>query len=133
MQLGGVTPHERWRIASFFVLMLFLRFNKLRSTARPTFSHEGDFNFTWGVYRDFDLTILVPIVTNYFETLSAPAVGATGLGDARVLLKYRFYRRDSQRGTTQASITTGPKVPTGRTDVRGTNGSFLPASLQRCR
>ena len=34
------------------------------ATALPNFSHEGDFNFTRGFYRDFDLTILVPIVTN---------------------------------------------------------------------
>ncbi|HWC15486.1 MAG TPA: hypothetical protein VG498_00640, partial [Terriglobales bacterium] len=36
-------------------------------TARPTFSHEGDFNFTWGFHRDFDLTVLLPVVTNHFE------------------------------------------------------------------
>ena len=47
-----------------------------------------------------------------------------------VLVKYRFYRRDSQRGTTQASVTLGPKIPTGRTDLRGANGILLPATLQ---
>ncbi len=47
-----------------------------------------------------------------------------------VLVKYRFYRRDSQRGTTQASVTFGPKIPTGRTDLTDGNGSLLPASLQ---
>jgi hypothetical protein len=26
-------------------------------TARPTFSHEADMNFTWGFHRDFDLTV----------------------------------------------------------------------------
>src|ERR1700684_3970246 len=36
-------------------------------TARPTFSHEADFNFTWGFRHDFDLTVLLPIVTNHFE------------------------------------------------------------------
>jgi hypothetical protein len=100
------------------------------ATARPTFAHEGDINFTWGFYRNFDLTILVPIVTNHFEQASTPTVGGTGLGDAKVLLKYRFYRRDSQRGTTQASVTLGPKIPTGRTDLTDKNGSLLPASLQ---
>jgi hypothetical protein len=99
------------------------------ATARPTFAHEGEFNFTWGFYRDFDLTILVPIVTNHFDMVSAPSVGGTGLGDAMVLVKYRFYRQDSQRGTTQASFTLGPKIPTGRTDLTGTQG-LLPASLQ---
>jgi hypothetical protein len=100
------------------------------ATARPTFSHEGDFNFTWGFYRNFDLTILVPIVTNHFGGAGEPTVGGTGLGDTLVLVKYRFYRRDSQRGTTQASVTFGPKIPTGRTNLSDGNGSVLPASLQ---
>ncbi|MFZ0855583.1 MAG: hypothetical protein WAN10_01885 [Candidatus Acidiferrales bacterium] len=99
-------------------------------TARPTFSHEGDLNFTWGFYRNFDVTVLVPIVTNNFQTASTSAVGGTGLGDAMVLVKYRFYRRDSERGTTQASVTLGPKLPTGRTDISSVNGIRLPASLQ---
>jgi len=99
-------------------------------TALPTFSQEGDLNFTWGFYRDFDLTVLVPIVTNHFEMPGAPTVGGTGLGDSMVLVKYRFYRRDSPRGTNQVSVTFGPKIPTGRTDLTGTNGSLLPVGLQ---
>jgi len=74
------------------------------ATARPTYTHEGDFNFTWGFYRNFDLTILLPIVTNHFDMAGTPTIGGTGLGDAMLLVKYRFYRRDSQRGTTQASV-----------------------------
>ena len=100
------------------------------ATARPTFAHESDFNLTWGFYRNFDLTILVPIVTNHFEEVGTPTVGGAGLGDAMVLVKYRFYRRDSRRGTTQASVTVGPKVPTGRTGLTDDNGILLPASLQ---
>ena len=99
-------------------------------TARPTFSHQGDFNFTWGFRRNFDLTILVPIITNHFETTNKATAGGTGLGDTMVLVKYRFYRRDSERGTTQASITFGPKIPTGRTHLDDGNGNLLPASLQ---
>ena len=99
-------------------------------TAFPTFSHEADLNFTWGFYRDFDLTVLVPIVTNQFNPGNAPDLGGTGLGDAMLLVKYRFYRRDSERGTTQASITFGPKIPTGRTDLTDTTGRRLPAGLQ---
>ncbi len=100
------------------------------ATARPTFSHEGDFDFTWGFHRNFDLTVLVPVVTNHFDSGNALAVGGTGLGDALVLVKYRFYRRDSERGTTQASITLGPKIPTGRTGLTETSGKRLPAGLQ---
>ena len=100
------------------------------ATARSTFAHEGDLNFTWAFYRNFDLTILVPIVTSHFDVAGTPTVGGTGLGDTMVLVKYRFYRHDSQRGTTQAPVTLGPKIPTGRTDLTGSNGSLLPASLQ---
>jgi hypothetical protein len=102
-------------------------------TARPTFSREGDFNFTWGFRRDFDLTVLVPMVTNHFEMPNPngnPKSGGTGLGDAILVVKYRFYRRDSKRGTTQASVMLGPKLPTGRTDLSDGNGKRLPASLQ---
>jgi hypothetical protein len=98
--------------------------------ARPTFSHEGDFNLTWGFYRNFDLTILIPLVTNHFASADKPTVGGTALGDALVLVKYRFYRRDSQRGTTQASVTLGPKIPTGRTNLTEATGTLLPTSLQ---
>jgi hypothetical protein len=99
-------------------------------TARPTFSHQGDFNFTWGFHRNFDLTILIPFVTNHFASAGMPTVGGTGLGDVMVLVKYRFYRCDSQRGTTQASITLGPKIPTGRTNLTDSAGTLLPASLE---
>ena len=100
-------------------------------TARPTFSHDGDFNFTWGFHRDFDLTVLLLVVTSHFKMPSGnPLSGGTGLGDAMVLVKYRFYRRDSKRGTTQASMALGPKLPTGRTDLADMNRKRLPASLQ---
>jgi hypothetical protein len=102
----------------------------LTTTARPTLSHEEVLNFTWGFFRDFDLTILLPVVTNRFDIPNARGNGGTGFGDSIVLIKYRFLRRDSERGTTQASVTVGPKVPTGRTNLVGTNGTTLPAGLQ---
>jgi hypothetical protein len=104
--------------------------SSIPTTARPTFSHEGDFNFTWGFHSNFDLTVLIPVVTNHFQTTGTPSTGGTGLGDAMLLVKYRFYRRDSERGTTQASFTIGPKIPTGRTGLTDGNGVLLPASLQ---
>jgi len=100
------------------------------ATARPTFSHEGEINFTWGFYRDFDLTIAIPIVTNHFESPGARTVNGTGLGDLMALVRYRFHRRDSARGTAQASFSLGPKMPTGRTDLTDGSGNLLPAGLQ---
>ena len=98
-------------------------------TSFPTFSYEGDFNFTWGFHRNFDLAVLVPVITNHFESAGS-TVGGAGLGDIMVLVKYRFFRSDSERGTTQASVTFGPKLPTGLTGLTGINGTLLPATLQ---
>ena len=100
-------------------------------TARPTFSHEGTFNFTWGFHPDLDLTVLLPIIANRYHAIgSSQTVTGTGIGDAMLLVKYRFYRRDSQRGTTQASVKAGPKLATGSTNFRASDGRRLPAGLQ---
>ena len=99
-------------------------------TARPTFSHDGVFNFTWGFHPNFDLTVLLPVVTNHFDSKNTAPVGGTGFGDAIVLVKYRFYRRDSERGTTQASVTFGPKLPTGGAGLIDATRKRLPAGLQ---
>lgn len=99
-------------------------------TSLPTFSHEGDFNFTWGFHPDFDFAVIVPVITNHFHSAGESTAGGAGLGDVMALVKYRFYRRDSERGTTQASVTFGPKLPTGQTGLMGTNGLLLPATLQ---
>jgi hypothetical protein len=102
----------------------------IAATARPTFSHEGDFNFTWGFHQDWDLAVVVPIITNHYNSPTARTAGGTAIGDAVLLAKYRFFRRDSPRGTTQVSVTFGPKLPTGRTTFTDTTGLRLPAGLQ---
>jgi hypothetical protein len=102
----------------------------IATTSRPTLSHEADSNFTWGFHPDFDLTVIIPVVTNHFDVAGLRSAGGTGLGDAMLLVKYRFFRRDSSRGTTQASFTLGPKLPTGRTGLTSANGNLLPAGLQ---
>jgi hypothetical protein len=100
----------------------------ITSTSHPTFSHQADFVFTWGFYPNFDLTVKMPVVTNEFDGVQD--VRGTAIGDAMVLVKYRFYRSDSERGTSQLSTTVGPKLATGGTDLRDSRGIVLPASLQ---
>src|SRR2546421_10021876 len=87
-------------------------------TARPTFSHEGDFNFTWGVHRDFDLTVLVPVVTNHFKIPGAngnPLSGGAGLGEAMGVVEYRVYPRGIETRGLRASLSGGPTKTTERT------------------
>src|SRR5437763_16923029 len=49
--------------------------SNIPARARPTFAHEGEINITLGFYRNLDLTILVPLVTNHSELVSALTVG----------------------------------------------------------
>jgi hypothetical protein len=101
--------------------------------ARATFSHEALIQFGWGIRRDLTFEAALPIVTNHYE-LNLPGstlrTAGTGLGDLDLHLKYRFYRRDSERGTTQSSFTFGPKLPTGGTGLADNTGTRLPAGLQ---
>jgi hypothetical protein len=103
-------------------------------TVSPTLEAMQPFVFSWGIRRDLELTAMTSITTNRLDFLDAtPQIrtGGSGLGDSLVLLKYRFLRRDSERGTTQASVMLGPKLPTGRTDLRDSSGgALLPVTLQ---
>ncbi len=102
-------------------------------TIRPTSEVVQPLVFSWGIRRDLELIAITAISSNHLNLPGPPApsnAGGTGLGDSLVLLKYRFLRLDSPRGTTQASITLGPKLPTGRTDLHDSTGALLPASLQ---
>ena len=98
-------------------------------TVRPTFEHTGIFRLAWSPRANWEVMAQVPVVTTKLNSGSVDA-GGTGLGDIALLLKYRFLRRDSPRGTTQVSITAGPKFPTGRNDLRSASGQLLPVPLQ---
>lgn len=123
---GGLVSYN----SGFTTRSLMPRTTGVPDTARPTFIHNGNLTFAWGFYKNFDFTIVVPIVTNRFAVPETQTIGGTGLGDVMALVKYRFYRRDSPRGTTQVSVTVGPKFPTGRTDLHDGSGNLLPAGLQ---
>jgi hypothetical protein len=102
-------------------------------TTFPTSGISQPLVLNWGFHRDFELTAMTSIDTSRLN-LSSPTsdlrVGGSGLGDSLILVKYRFLRRDSPRGTTQVSLMIGPKLPTGRTDLRDGSGARLPVSLQ---
>ena len=102
-------------------------------TARPTLGVAEPLLFSWGIRRDLELTAVTSVTTTRFDFSDAGSdvrAGGTGLGDSLVVVKYRFLRRDSERGTTQASFMLGPKLPTGATGLRDMFGALLPVSLQ---
>jgi hypothetical protein len=112
--------------------------NHLRSNAsaaslaaenNPTFERVMPLTFSWSFHRDIQVAVVAPIVTKSRD-LPDSSVSATGLGDTLLALKYRFLRRDSKRGTTQASVSFGPKLPTGSSSRRDPAGTLLPVELQ---
>jgi hypothetical protein len=106
---------------------------QLIPSIRPTLAYDGTIAFGWGFRRDFQFTALVPVSTRRLDLPDADPQGmarGTGLGDVLLLVKHRLVRRDSKRGTTQISVAVGPKLPTGRTNLRDEVGNLLPAALQ---
>jgi hypothetical protein len=101
---------------------------KITPGIRPTLDVRQTLLVSWGVRRDLELTVTTAVFTH----LNLPGVqaGGSGLGDTFAHMKYRVQRLDSARGTTQASIGAGVKLPTGRTGLRDGSGQLLPASLQ---
>src|SRR5438128_10091638 len=57
------------------------------STARPTLSHEADFNFTWGFYRDLHFIVVLPLLPTRY-VIPDQTVGASSLGDYLDLVQY---------------------------------------------
>lgn len=102
-------------------------------TILPTLGIVQPLILSWGIRRDLELTAMTSVTIDRLDLVGPAAdvdVSGSGLGDSLLLVKYRFLRRDSERGTTQASVTLGPKLPTGRTDVRDAIGALLPVTLQ---
>jgi hypothetical protein len=102
-------------------------------TILPTMGISQPLQLSWGVRRDLELTAMTSIDTDRLNLSAATSeirVGGSGLGDSLLLVKYRFLRHDSERGTTQVSVVFGPKLPTGRADLRDSSGNLLPVSLQ---
>jgi len=102
-------------------------------TTLPTLGMVQPLILSWGIRRDLELTATASLTIDQLDLAGPTAdvhVNGSGLGDSLLLVKYRFLRHDSERGTTQASVMLGPKLPTGRTNVRDATGALLPVSLQ---
>src|SRR5262245_33698464 len=79
--------------------------------ARQSRPHEGVCSFAEGLRRDLQLSGQVPLTTS-----DSTGKRQTAIGNTVVALKYRFLRVDSDRGTTQASVSAGPRLPSRVTD-----------------
>jgi hypothetical protein len=64
-----------------------------------------------GLRRDLQLSAQVPLTTS-----DLTGKRQTAVGNSVVALKYRFLRFDSDRGTTQASVSAGPRFSSRVTD-----------------
>ncbi len=83
---------------------------------------------SYALITDATVTAVFPYVRKKLE-MGGTELEASGLGDIRLLGKYRFYRKDAPRGRTQAAAIFGLKLPSG-SDNETDGGMRLPPPLQ---
>lgn len=81
-----------------------------------------------GVTEDLTVGVSLPLVQRKSETVLVPGVGRavrdiTGVGDAVVRAKYRFWHNVFRNGSHQASLLVASKLPVGPTQTKPALGS----------
>ncbi len=90
-------------------------------------------NLTYGVTANLTVAVLVPYISRTLERTvdgATERLGDSGVGDILALGKWRFFRRDRPRRTSQIAFIGGVEFPTGRTDEVDSQGDRLPPGLQ---
>lgn len=118
------------------------RFNSIPAGDAHTLHHQGhevhgkaheefyNLSLGYGLREDLDLFVIVPVVSKTsIEIESHAALGqrgtAAGLGDLRLVGKYRFWEREAD-----AALLLGVKAPTGSTSETGAAGTEFGPELQ---
>ena len=83
----------------------------------------------YNLVTDAVATLVVPYVIKERRLPSKRHLETRGIGDIKLIGKYRFYREDSPLGSNQMSLSAGLELPTGDTTKRK-NGIKLPRPLQ---
>jgi len=87
-------------------------------------------NAVFGISKDMTLTASVPYIKKRLEpTGGGTPLGSEGLGDIKLLGKWRFYKQTGIAETTEAALLFGLELPTGQNDIEQ-GGLRLPAPLQ---
>lgn len=113
----GLGPQTIWR--GGFGIQLETEFTS-RTGALKERSQAVHAEFLYGITADLNIALAVPIVTRRSERGIAPGLGqvdrdATGIGDAVVRAKWRFFHRFSGRTQYHAAVIGGIKVPLAST------------------
>jgi len=85
--------------------------------------------FGYNPLTDMVVNVVVPYVNKEFKDQTGKRFGASGVADISISGKYRFYREDVPRGSTQFAVLGGLELPTGDTTKRK-DGIRLPRPLQ---
>ncbi len=95
--------------------------------------HRFPIQFAYSPYPDFQLFASLPLKYTARSILE-DGVNRTqdtfGRGDLLLLARYRVYRKDYRGGTTQFTISIGPEIPVGATQIKDGSGSRYAPALQ---
>lgn len=87
----------------------------------------------FGAQRRFSVVGVFPAIRKTFERVEdgrRVEQDNFGLGDIRLIGKYRFYKHDNGPGTVQLAVEAGAELPTGEDQERDDRGELLPSPLQ---
>ncbi|MCZ6622940.1 MAG: transporter [Deltaproteobacteria bacterium] len=83
----------------------------------------------YNLATDAVVTLVVPYVIKEFRLRDKTHQDVRGVGDIRIIGKYRFYRDDFPRGSKQMAFSAGLELPTGST-TKKKDGVKLPRPRQ---
>ena len=97
---------------------------------RSMWEHRMVLGFDHGVTPKLALSFLLPVVEKESESLGPSGNSqVSGLADAALLAKYRFFSEYWSQSAFHASVIAGLELPTGSSEERDADG-FLPFSMQ---
>ena len=112
----------------------FVRPGKGKKTRKKVYEQsvqKYDLIFRTGVYKDFDVRMIVPWVDKEMKRKSFNADFTddnSGIGDIKLLSRYRIMSQ--KNGPLNLAIGLGVKMPTGSSDGTDDSGKTLPGFLQ---
>lgn len=92
------------------------------STGRRVTVRVTPITVVYGAQRRFSVIGVLPMVGKRFQRMVQGVRlddDRFGVGDAQVLMRYGFFKRDRGPGTLQLAVQAGVKFPTGQDAARG--------------
>ena len=125
--IQGLTPRTQFFLGTAF--RSFVKVSRAANGDDQLHVVQVPTILNYNLVTDAVATLVVPYVIKERRLPSKRHLETRGIGDIKLIGKYRFYREDSPLGSNQMSLSAGLELPTGDTTKRK-DGVRLPRPLQ---